>query len=165
MSRPSDPKRRAQPSYRAQSRACRGGRAVVGVDGTAASLDALSYAVGWARRLRGQLDVLYVQDSSWSRVIDACAAVYPIGPDPGCETQISGFVGSAVGDLLAGTELAWRFHIASGAVAHALEAHADSIGADLIIVGSSHRRRGYRRSASTAHRLLSCAHRIVVVVP
>lgn len=166
MSRPFEPVGRARSGFGSQSPVSRGSRAVVGVDGTAPSLAALAYAVGWAHRMRGPLDVLYVSDGGWQGVIDSCAAVCPLGAPPECAIAVSEAVGSTVGDLLAGTDLTWSYHTASGDVAHMLETHADSTGADAIIVGRSHRCHRYsRRSTSTAHRLLACARRIVIVVP
>ena len=136
-----------------------GSRAVVGFDDTASSLDALAYAIGWAGRVRGHLDVLYVSGGCGQRVSHACAAV------PEGNVAMSEMVGCTVGDLLAGSEFTWSYHAAGGDVAHALEARADSIGADAIIVGRSHRHRRYSRSTSTVQRLLNCTQRIVIVIP
>jgi hypothetical protein len=39
------------------------------------------------------------------------------------------------------------------------------MGADAIVIGRPRRRHPYRLRTSIAHRLLSCADRIVIVVP
>ena len=164
MSRPIEPEGRPKSNSGAHKTVVRGSRAVLGFDGTAASLDALAYAIGWAHRLHAHLDVLYVSGGRWQRVSDACAALCSVAL-PASLVDVSGLVGSAVADLLAGTELTWSYHTAGGDVARALEARADSIGADAIIVGRSHRCRRHLRPTSTADRLLSCTRRIVIVVP
>jgi len=116
--------------------------------------------VGWARRTRGHLDVLYVPEDRWRWITDAYAAATPVGAMPECITDLSG----VVADLLAGTDLPWSYHTASGGIAHGLEQYADRVGADAIIIGRPRRHpRGMR--SSIAHRLLRCTDRIVIVVP
>jgi len=161
MSWPVEPERRGQPRAREQTPVARGGRAVVGFDATEASHDALAYATGWARRVSGHLDVLYVPEDCWHWIIEACAAACPIGALPDCVTGLSG----VVADLLADAGLPWSYHTASGGIAHALEQHADRVGADAIIIGRPRRRHPHVMRASIAHRLLSCTDRIVIVVP
>jgi len=156
-----EPDRRGQPRARAQTPVSRGGRAVVGFDATEASQDALAYAVGWARRVRGRLDVLYVPEDGWRWIIDACAATAPVGAIPECINDLSG----VVADLLSGTDLPWSYHTASGGIARALEQHAVRVDADAIIIGRPRRRHPHGMRSSIAHRLLSCTDRIVIVVP
>ncbi len=138
---------------------------MVGFDATDASQDALAYAVGWAHRVHGQLDVLYVPEGCWHWVIEACAAACPVGAIPDCINELSGLVASTVADLLTPTDLPWSFQTASGGIAHALERHADQVGADAIIIGRPRRRHPHGMRVSIAHRLLSCTDRIVIVVP
>ena len=165
MNWPVEPDGRGRRDRRTHVPMASGGRAVVGFDGTAASLDALAYAIGWACRLHGHVDVLHVPENRWQGVIDACAAASPVASSLECGIDLCALVGGAVTDLLVGTDLAWSYHTASGEVAHALEEHAASVGADAIIVGRPRRRHRYPRRASTGHRLLSCTDRIVIVVP
>lgn len=165
MNWPLEPERRGQRQPRAQTPVARGGRAVVGFDGSMASHVALVYAVGWARRVHGQLDVLYVPDDCWRWIIEASAAACPIGLVPDCINDLSGLVASTVADQLGGTDLTWSYHSASGGVAHALEQHAATMDADAIIIGRPRRRHPYPMRASIARRLLSCTDRIVIVVP
>ncbi|MEO9260251.1 MAG: hypothetical protein ABI381_08100 [Jatrophihabitantaceae bacterium] len=68
-------------------------------------------------------------------------------------------------DLLVGTDLIWSYHTASGGIAQALEAHADTVGADTIFIGRPRRRPPYPMRASIARRLLSCTDRIVISSP
>lgn len=161
MSWPAEPDRRGQPSRHAHSPVTRGGRAVVGFDATAGSQNALAYAIGWARRVGARLDVLYVPDDCWRWVVDACAAACPLGALSDCVTDLSGLVA----DLLTGSGLSWSYHTASGGIAHALERHADQVGADAIIIGRPRRRHPHATRASIAHRLLSRTDRIIIVVP
>lgn len=161
MSWPVEPDRRGQPHARAQTPVGRGSRAVVGFDATEASHDALAYAIGWARRVSGHLDVLYVPDVIWNWIIEAGAAACPVAAIPDCATDLSG----VVADLLTDAGLPWSYHTASGGIAHALEQHAVRVGADMIIIGQPRRRHPHMMRASIAHRLLSCTDRIVTVVP
>lgn len=165
VNRPVDPEGRAHSSLGAGTPVSEGSRAVLGFNGTAGSLNALAYAIGWAGRVRGHLDVLYVSGGCGERVIDACAATRPTGAVLEANVAMSEMVRCTVGDLLAAAGITWSYHAASGDVAHALERHADSIGADAVIVGRSHRHRRYSRSPSTVQRLLSCTRRIVIVIP
>jgi nucleotide-binding universal stress UspA family protein len=161
MSWPVEPERRGQLGPRAHTPVARGGRAVVGFDATDASHDALAYAVGWASRIHGRLDVIYVPEDSWPWLIGACTAAGAFGALPDGVDDLSGLVA----DLLTGTGLPWSFHTATGGVAQALEQHAEQVGADAIIVGRTRRRHPHVTRSSIAHRLLSCSDRIVIVVP
>lgn len=165
MSSPAEPDRRGQRRTRTEIPECHGGRAVVGFDGTTASHDALAYAVGWARRVNGQLSVLYVPDDCWRWIIEAGAVACPVGAFPDYVDDLSEPVAGTVADHLGGTNLTWSYHTARGGVARALNQHAAAIRADAIIIGRSHRRLPHPMRTSIAHRLLSHTDRIVIVVP
>jgi nucleotide-binding universal stress UspA family protein len=136
------------------------GHAVVGFDGSLASYDALAFATGWACRVGAQLDVVHVTDLSWQWVADACGAMSLVAAVPDSTLDLSAEVAAA----MTGFGLPWVYRAASGGVAHELECHAKKLSADAIIIGRSRRRVHVLRS-SISHRLLSCADRIVIVVP
>ena len=162
MSRPVEPGRRGRTSRGASTPTTRGGRAVVGFDATTASHDALAYAIGWARRVHGALDVLYVADNPWQWTVDAGTAAYPVAAGlPGIADLMAG----TVTGVLAGTGLDWRYRTAAGGVAQALEQYADSVDADVIVIGRPRRRRAHPARGSVGHRLLSHSERIVIIVP
>lgn len=133
---------------------------MVGFDSTTASVDALAYGIGWARRVGGRLDVLYVPGDGWQWAIDACAVLSPVGMATECLSDPS----ETVANLLHDAGLPWSYATGEGAVATALEHHADRTGADAIIIGRS-RRHARTLRTSTAHQLLRCSDRIVIVVP
>jgi nucleotide-binding universal stress UspA family protein len=138
---------------------------VVGFDDSPASHDALAYAIGWARRVGGSLDVVHVSELSWRWVALACGGMGPVGELP--VEKLDGRLGDlsgAVADALTATGLAWTFHAGFGGVVTALDTHAQRVGADVIIVGKP-RHRATALRTSIAHRLVSCSNRIVIIVP
>ncbi len=164
-SRPIDPDHHGQRSAHAPAPIATGGAAVVGFDDTAASQDALAYAVGWAGRVGGRLDVLYVPGDYSPWIVGAYATAGPLGIVPDYITEPSRLVAESVAGLLAGTGLTWSFHTAGGDVARALEQHAETVGADAIIIGQSRRHHPRLLRASIACRLLSITDRIIIVIP
>lgn len=159
MTWPIDPDRKGKLSSPAGSPVARGGRAVVGFDDTAASQNALAYAVGWGRRVGGRLDVLHVVGGDWRWALDSCTAMYATVPI--WDSDLSG----VVSDMLTDAGPAWSYHTARGGVAQALEQHAERVDADVIIVGRPRRYRPRPMWTAVAHRLLSCSNRIIIVVP
>jgi hypothetical protein len=74
-------------------------------------------------------------------------------------------VASTVADRLGGTNLIWSYDTASGRSPTRWSNATPPMGADAIVIGRPRRRHPYRLRTSIAHRLLSCADRIVIVVP
>lgn len=166
MSGPVEPHRRGRSDSRASPLTICGGRAVVGFDDTDTSRNALAYAIGWARRQHGHLDVLFVPETpvpQW--ILEASMVVDPLGKIPESVDELSGRVASTALESLGGTDLSWTYQIAGGRTAHALERHADQVGADVIIIGRSRGRLYHPLRASIAHRLVSRTDRIVIVIP
>lgn len=136
----------------------RPGHTVVGFDGSAASHDAVAFALGWARRVGATLDIVYVADSPWQWAGEGGWAVT-------C-AESAGDVASSllaeIADAMVGSAMTWTWSClaTSGNVATELERCAASLGADAIIVGRSH-----RRLFSIGRRLVRRANRIVIVVP
>jgi nucleotide-binding universal stress UspA family protein len=152
-----------EPCGRARRKASRTDRskycAVVGFDKSIASFHALAYAIGWSRRLGGQLHVVHVPEVRWPWVVDPSVAAYPL-EDPDDHTR--DIVG-AISHVLVDSGLPWTYRQANGDTAHALEQYAAVTRADAIIIGRPRHR--FARRSSTADRLLDCTTRTVIVVP
>ena len=134
--------------------------AVVGFDGSPASHDAIAYAAGWAHRVGGQLDIIYVADLVWQSAIDACVAMSFVGAVLDSMPDLT----AGVAADMSGSGLPWSYAATRGDVARELERSAATTNADAIIIGHSRRRRAGLRT-SVAHRLLDHTKRIVIVVP
>ncbi len=160
MTWPADSEQRGQLSLPPGGRVARG-CAVVGFDATAASQNALAYAIGWGHRVGGRLDVVHVVHDDWQWALDACAVSCVAALVPGRDNDLS----SLAAGLLAGTDLTWTYHTARGDIAGALEQRAEHLGADIIVIGRSSPQRLRPLWSNVAHRLLSRTNRIVVVVP
>lgn len=118
-----------------------------------------------ARRVHGHLDVLYVPEDCWHRIIGGRAAACPTGAVPDCIDELSHRMATTLADQLAGTDLTLSYHTIGSGIASALARRADSVGADTIIIGRSRRRRSHPLRASITHRMFGCTDRIVIVVP
>jgi nucleotide-binding universal stress UspA family protein len=121
-------------------------RILVGVDASAASLDALVAAVALAARLGSQLAGLFVEDEDLLRL-----AALPFGdvvrvPGGGRERldrasaeaalrAVASHARSALERAASAHHLAWSFRVARGRVAHELLAAAEA--ADLVVLGAA----------------------------
>ena len=138
---------------------------VVGVDGTPASLRALAYAAGLARRQHAELVAVYVRSpmrtpvalSGW---VDAGIVT--------AEAQAQQDAEAEVWAQIADDANAWgtgaRVVVRSGNPLHELRKVAEQSGADAIIVGAS-ASLGHRLFGSLGHRLLRCKPCPVTIVP
>jgi len=134
------------------------GDLVVGFDGTDPSADALAFAVGLARREEARLIIAFVGSPT---------VFSSLSPDPGALESIQ-----AVGDeleervrtTLGDFPVSWRFERRRGDVAHELEALAEEVKADAIVVGRSGSKMS-RLLGSVAAGLLRTSRRPVIVVP
>jgi nucleotide-binding universal stress UspA family protein len=141
------------------SGATRIAHAVVGFDGSPASHDAVAYAAGWAHRVGGRLDIVYVADLVWQSAIEACVAMSFVGV---VLDSVPELLDGLAADM-SGSGLQWSYAATRGDIARELERSAETANADAIIIGSSRRHRTVR--PSVAHRLLHHAKRIVIIVP
>ena len=134
------------------------GDLVVGFDGTDPSADALAFAVGLARREDSRLIIVFVGSP---------AAFSSLSPDPGGWESIDAIAGELkerVTASLGGFPVSWRFEQRRGDVAHELEALAEEVKADAIVVGRSSSKVS-RLLGSKAAALLRGSRRPVIVVP
>jgi nucleotide-binding universal stress UspA family protein len=159
MNRPSgrEPVGQARPDRRRPT--CRRVRAVVGFDGSPASFDALAYAVGWSRRVVGEVDVLHVADPDLPQVIDVGGVVCPLPSRTDPPNELPEFVAEVLRD----SGSPWTYAVGRGDVAQALEDHAARLHADVIIIGRP--RRAHWLRSSIGRRLLQATQRIVIIVP
>ena len=137
---------------------------MVGFDASPASYNALSFAIGWSRRLGTQLDVLHVPGiSRHDMFVNASlaympASAYMSAPVPARDLQwvvareLSGRVGS------------WSYAVCGGDPTTALENHALELRADAIIIGKPSSRI-FGLGAIRVRRLLRTTNRVVVLVP
>lgn len=136
----------------------RPGHTVVGFDGSAASYDAVAFAMGWARRVGATLDIIYVADSPWQWAGDGGWAVTCAETLQEVASSLSVELTEAMAD--SAMSWTWSYLATSGDIATELERCARDLGADAIIVGHSH-----RKLFSIGRRLVRRAKRIVIVVP
>jgi len=134
---------------------------IPGFDNSSASHTALAYATGWAKRNDAGLVVVHVENMDGSRSLDTVFAAVGALPALDCaQPDVSQQVLKAMADA----QTPWAYLNADGDVASQLEAVADVLQADAIIVGRS--RRGLRRfRSSVCRRLVANSRRIVVIVP
>ena len=138
---------------------------VVGVDGTPASLRALAYAAGLARRQHSELIVVYVRApfrtpvamSGW---VDAGIVAAEAQAQQDAEEQISAQVADDANTWGTGARIVVR----SGNPLAELRAVAEQAGADSIIVGAS-ASLGHRLFGSLGRRLLRRKPCPVTIVP
>jgi nucleotide-binding universal stress UspA family protein len=139
------------------------GTILVGVDDSDASLNALAYAVGSARRSGSRLFVVWVQSAPVGPVAIAGVAfnaVLPVGAD----AQADGWLRSrlaAVHELL---PVPPRVVIRVGDPAQELRRLAQELRADQVVVGAS-RSRWHRMVGGIGQRLCSRISAPVTVVP
>ncbi len=140
-------------------------RVVVCVDFTASSLS----AVRWVKTLRraGPCDVVF------GHVYDGVDVLRRYGkggvpslvePDPGVERLLERDIAAIVGDLGGAGQVAFRVHLALGRFADHLVELADAERADLVVVGTHHRR-GPGRLWSVSSGVLHLGRMSVATVP
>jgi nucleotide-binding universal stress UspA family protein len=133
---------------------------VVGVDGSDNSFRALAVAAGMARRMDAQLFACFVMHVP--AVAELGAFALPIAP-PRLEAVDFSGLSAEVEKELAEAGVKGQFVCREGEVARELEALAESLKADMIIVGRS--RHPALHVGAAPRRLLSMGRRPVVVVP
>ncbi|MGE5636558.1 MAG: universal stress protein [Nocardioidaceae bacterium] len=133
---------------------------VVGVDGSGASLDALSHAVELARRDEARLVIAHVEER-----IAGKGGAFPVFAD---EQEVRADIRRRVDELRAeGLDASVETAVeVLGGPAHAIAEIAEKADADLIVVGT----RGHSPVAGlllggVTQRLLHIAHRPVLAVP
>lgn len=134
------------------------GDLVVGFDGTDPSADALAFAVGLARREQARLVVAFVGSPT---------VLSSLSPDPGAWESIRAIADELrerAAGVLGEFGVSWRFESRRGDVAHELEALAEEVKADAIVVGRSGSKMS-RLLGSVAAGLLRGSRRPVIVVP
>ncbi|MFC9593728.1 universal stress protein [Streptomyces sp. NPDC056944] len=134
---------------------------MAGVDGSASSLRAVSYAAGLARRQNALLALVYVQP-----VIPAGAALGV--PVTGTTEEIAD---ELVAEIRTSAErvkdlwrIRWEFHTFRGDAYAGLVQAADELTADAVVVGASESA-GHRFVGSVAVRLVKAGRWPVTVVP
>ncbi|MFE7516880.1 universal stress protein [Streptomyces sp. NPDC057540] len=134
---------------------------MAGVDGSASSLRAVSYAAGLARRQNALLALVYVQP-----VIPAGAALGV--PVTGTTEEIAD---ELVAEIRTSAErvkdlwrIRWEFHTFRGDAYAGLVQAADELTADAVVVGASESA-GHRFVGSVAVRLVRAGRWPVTVVP
>ena len=143
-----------------------GGRSfhtVVGFDASPASYNALSFAIGWSRRLGTQLDVLHVPEiSRHDMFVNASLAYIPAGalPEPAPVRDLQWVVARE----LSGRVGSWSYAVCGGDATTALENHALELRADAIIIGKP-RGRMFGGGAIRLRRLMRVTNRVVILVP
>ncbi|MGW5424942.1 universal stress protein [Streptomyces sp. NPDC003943] len=134
---------------------------VAGLDGSASSMRAASYAAGLARRQHALLALVYVQP-----VLAAGAALG--APVAGTTEEIAeGLVADirkAVDHVKDTWQVRWEFHTFPGDAYAGLVAAADELKADAVVVGASESA-GHRIIGSVAVRLVKAGRWPVTVVP
>jgi len=141
------------------------GAIVVGVDGTPASLRALAYAAGLARRQHAELIAVYVRAplrtpvalSGW---VDAGIVAAEAQAQHDAEEDVWAQIADDADTWGTGARIVVR----SGNPLTELRAVAEQTGADLIIVGAS-ASIGHRLFGSLGHRLLRRKPCPVTIVP
>ncbi|MDH6220723.1 universal stress protein [Streptomyces pseudovenezuelae] len=134
---------------------------VVGVDGSASSLRAASYAGGLARRQHALLAIVYVQP-----VMAAGAALGA----PVAETtdeiaeELMAQIRQATEQVKGIFDVRWEFHTFRGDPYGGLAKAADDLKADAVVVGASEQA-GHRFVGSVAVRLVKTGRWPVTVVP
>jgi nucleotide-binding universal stress UspA family protein len=131
---------------------------MVGVDGGDPGINAAAWAAGLARRERAKLVLVYVEPltsaSYWTPVI--AAGVIDAGAAFVDEIRRNAAL------FLAPQGVRWEVVHHRGEPAHGLEAVAEEVRADCIVVGRSHAGGGL---GSVAKALINLATRPVVVIP
>ncbi len=159
------PERRRTPKGEAELGTDGPGAIVVGVDGTPASLRALAYAAGLARRQHAELVAVYVRSPMRTPVamggwVDAGIVA--------AEAQARQDAEAAIWAQIADDANAWgtgaRVVVRSGNPLRELRKVAEQSGADTIIVGAS-ASLGHRLFGSLGHRLLRGKPCPVTIVP
>ncbi|MFF0430878.1 universal stress protein [Streptomyces sp. NPDC004327] len=134
---------------------------VAGLDGSASSMRAASYAAGLARRQHALLALVYVQP-----VLAAGAALGAPVSDT-TEEIAEGLVADirkAVDHVKDTWQVRWEFHTFRGDAYAGLVAAADELKADAVVVGASESA-GHRIIGSVAVRLVKAGRWPVTVVP
>ncbi|MFF0750679.1 universal stress protein [Streptomyces sp. NPDC004267] len=134
---------------------------VAGLDGSASSMRAASYAAGLARRQNALLALVYVQP-----VLAAGAALGAPVSDT-TEEIAEGLVADirkAVDHVKDTWRVRWEFHTFRGDAYAGLVAAADELKADAVVVGASESA-GHRIIGSVAVRLVKAGRWPVTVVP
>jgi len=135
------------------------GRIVVGLDGSAPSLDALAFAAGAARRsAQSSLLVVYVAEHPAGAALSPAATAAILASAAAQAEELR----AVAREQLAG--VSWEFRRVDGDVPTALERAAKDAKADAIFVGRSSSRM-HHVIGSVPVRLVRHARRPVVVVP
>jgi nucleotide-binding universal stress UspA family protein len=142
---------------------------VVGFDGSATSWDALWWACGEARRLRGRAVAVFVSSAvdaelTMAAAVGFDASAYAAVADRAAADQ-AGELWSEVQRAGAGQEVELAFVHARGDPVNALLQVAEAAGADAIAVGRSTKAR-HRLVGSLGRRLIAKRRApIIVIVP
>jgi nucleotide-binding universal stress UspA family protein len=151
--------------FQAWARGDRPLRIVVGVDFTASSLT----AIRWVKALRraGPCDVVF------GHVYDGVAVLRRYGrngaqslvePDPGAERLLARDLAALVGDVEGEGRVDFRVHLSLGRFADEVVALADAERADLVVLGTHHRR-GPARLWSVSSGVLHFGRTSVATIP
>lgn len=132
---------------------------MVGVDGGGPSINAAAWAAGLARRERARLVLVYVEPLTspayWSPV--------PMGEVPDAGAAFVDELRGNAARFLDSQHVPWEIVHHRGDAARGLEAVAEELRADCIVIGRSHDGTGALGSA--ARSLINLATRPVVVIP
>jgi nucleotide-binding universal stress UspA family protein len=142
---------------------------VIGFDGSDASWDALYWACGEVRRLRGRALAVFVSASVEPEIAMAAAVGFDAGEFAAVADRASaakaGQLWSEVQRRGAGQEIELAFIHARGDPANELLQVAEAVGADAIAVGRSTKAR-HRLAGSLGRRLIAKRRApIIVIVP
>jgi nucleotide-binding universal stress UspA family protein len=131
---------------------------MVGVDGSDPAMNAAAWAAGLARRERARLVLVYVEPLTrggyWTPMV--LAGAIEAGAAYVDELR------RAAAEYLTPQGIRWEIVHHRGEPAHGLEAVAEEVRADCIVVGRSH---GGGGLGSVAKALINLATRPVVVIP
>lgn len=133
---------------------------VVGVDGGGPSINAAAWAAGLARRERARLVLVYVEPLTSN---PAFWAPVPLGEITDAGAAFVDELRRNAAKFLESQDVVWEIVHHRGDAAHGLEAVAEEMRADCIVIGRSHDGAGALGSA--ARTLINLATRPVVVVP
>jgi nucleotide-binding universal stress UspA family protein len=132
---------------------------MVGVDGGDPAINAAAWAAGLARRERAKLVLAYVEP------LTSPAYWTPVGAASAIDAGAA-FVDEIrknAAQYLGAQGIRWEVVHHRGEPAHGLEAVAEQVRADCIVIGRSHA--GGRALGSVAKTLINLASRPVVVIP
>jgi nucleotide-binding universal stress UspA family protein len=130
---------------------------LVGVDGGGPAINAAAWAAGLARRDRARLLLAYVEP------LTSPAYWSPMAVSATSDAPFVDQIRNAAARFLEPQGVQWELVHHRGDAAHGLEAIAEQVRADCIVIGRSHD--GTGPLGSVARALINLATRPVVVIP